>query len=108
MICNSCHKNNAIYDTYYGWLPCKDCQNRQAGLKKPSGDIPEFEGDSISEQRKACLGDIEPAHRKGVPSKEFRDRWGVKAMKRQGFTDKEIKNAKNVWDDNSYYKRGDN
>lgn len=104
MICNSCRKNKAVYDDYYGYLPCEDCRKKQENLKRP-GKVPEFTSDSIKEGRKAYFDDYHPAHRKGIASREFREQYGEKAMKRQGFTDKEIKNAKYVWKngDDSYY-----
>jgi len=105
MICPVCKVNPAEKHPYYGYIPCKPCQDRQARLKKPD-KLPEFTSDSIKEGRKANFDDIHGAHRKGVPSREFRDRWGEEAMKRQGFTDKEIKNAQYVWGDDKYYQDG--
>lgn len=61
--------------------------------------------DSIKEQRKEFYDDIHPAHRNGEANSEFRDRWGREAMKRQGFTEKEIDNAKPVYrGSDTYYK----
>jgi len=59
--------------------------------------------DSIKTQRKEFFDDYHPAHRNGVPSAEFRDRWGKKAMKNQGFSDEEIAKAKPVWNGDKYY-----
>lgn len=103
--CVVCLKNEAISDPIFGLLPCSTCQARQAALK-PANDIPEMVGENIKEQRKQHFSDIHPAHRKGVASREFLERWGKNAMKRQGFSDNEIKNAKYVWNDDSYYKNG--
>jgi hypothetical protein len=102
MVCHTCQKNEAIIDPVFGVLPCKECQDRQHLLADP-GNIPEFIGDNIKEQRKAHFDDIHGAHRKGVPSREFLEKYGSEAMRRQGFTDKEIKNAQPVWDDDKYY-----
>lgn len=104
MTCLVCGKNGAIVDATFGVLPCFQCQKRQSTLDKPLKQS-EFISQELKDQRKAYSDDFHPAHRKGVPSKEFRDRWGAKAMKRQGFTDKEIKNAKDVWNDDRYYKK---
>lgn len=108
MICGACRTNKAINDPYYGYLPCKPCQDRLAQKKHPGARIPEFAGDDIREKRKMHGDDTHPAHRKGVPSREFREKWGDKAMERQGFTKQEIKNAKYVWagDSLGYYKKG--
>ena len=106
-MCIRCGKNESIYDPVYGKLPyCLDCQKQQADLTRP-GQIPEMTSDSIKEGRKMYYDDIHPAHYKGQASREFLERWGEKAMKRQGFTDKEIKNSKYVYAGNdTYYKKG--
>lgn len=107
MKCPVCQVNEAIVDDYYGYLACQPCQDRQAKLKRPGTKIPEFAGESIRKGRKMHSEDIHPAHRKGVASREFREAFGEKAMERQGFTKKEIKEAKYVWaGDDSYYKKG--
>lgn len=103
MICNVCRKNPAQWDEYYGWLPCKECQDRQAGLSKPTTQI-EFTSDSIKEGRRAYANDIEPDHIKGHLNKKWVDIYGKDAAKKRGFTDKEIKEAKYVANDIRYYK----
>ena len=102
MECPVCKIRPAIVDPEFGVCPCSDCQEAQSRLAKPA-NVPEFTGDSIKENRKKFWADIHGAHRKGQPSAEFRDTYGKEAMKRQGFTDKEIKNAKPVWSDDRYY-----
>ena len=57
MICNVCQKNPAIYDEYWGYLPCQECQDRQSKLKRP-GAIPEFVGEDIKLQRQKFHKDI--------------------------------------------------
>lgn len=105
--CVSCKKRDAVVDPLFGTLPyCEVCQKRINGVQHP-GKQAEFVGDDIKEQRKAYWHDYHPAHRKGVPSREFRDRYGREAMKRQGYTDKEIDNAQYVWSgDDTPYKEG--
>lgn len=102
MECPVCRKNEAIKDPEYGILPCLPCQDRQAELAEPA-KVPEFAGETIKENRKKYWKDIHGAHRKGIPSAEFRDTFGKEAMKRQGFSDKEISKAKQVWNDDKYY-----
>src|SRR5260221_35954 len=101
MKCPICHTYEASHHILYGYLPCLQCQERQAHLPR-AGDQVEFVPERIREDRKAGFDDIHPAHRKGNASKEFKDKWGAAAMKRQGFSDKQIKNAKNVWNDDRY------
>ena len=107
--CPACGKNDAIKDDYWGILPCKSCQDRQANLNKPKAQT-EFTSDSIKEQRKIYAKDIEADHRSGQLNKAWLDIHGVKAAKRRGYTDKEIKEAKYVYagdDPNThYYKKG--
>ena len=103
MMCPNCGTREAIKDETLGWIPCKACQIKKIKL----GEVPEFTSEAIKDQRKAFWSDIHPAHRSGVPSKEFRDRWGAEAMKRQGFTDEEIKNCRYVYSDDKYYSDGD-
>lgn len=100
--CYVCRKHPATYNYIYGWLPCVSCQKRGKTLSK-AGQQPEMVGASIKEQRKQYLKDILPAHRKGVLDKGFVERYGAKKAKEQGFSDKEIKNAKHVWNE-GYYK----
>lgn len=108
MICPNCKKNKAQYDPYWGYLPCSDCQERQATFttpKAPNEFVPEY----LKQDRKANRTDFLPAHRKGQLDKGFVERYGAKKAKQQGFTDTEIKNAKYVWEGDdgvSYYKKG--
>ncbi len=106
MKCPVCKINDAIFDEYWGYLPCKPCQDRQSKLDKPKTQI-EFTSDSIKEQRKANADDIEADHRSGVLNKKWVDIHGVEAAKCRGYTDKEIKEAKYVYSgDTTYYKEG--
>lgn len=105
IICPVCQKNQAQWDEYYGWLPCKPCQDRQSKLEKPKGQI-EFTSDKIKDNRKAYADDIEPQHIKGNLNKRWVDIYGTKRAKELGYSDKEIKNAKYVANDIRYYKEG--
>lgn len=104
VMCPNCGKEAALLHPQFGYIPCKDCQEKET--IKPNNQV-EFTSENIKEQRKQYFDDIHGAHRSGVASKEFKERWGEDAMKRQGFTEQEIKNAKYVWRDDSYYSRGD-
>lgn len=105
MLCPVCKVNPADKDDYYGYLPCKPCRDRQANLKKP-GKAEEITSETIKQGRKEYWGDIHGAHRKGKASREFLEKFGKEAMKRQGFSDKEIKDADYVWNDDKPYKEG--
>jgi hypothetical protein len=104
-LCPVCHKEEAINDEYYGVLPCFACMERQAKSKRANRQA-EFVGEDIKQQRKAYKEDILPAHRKGHLDKGFVEKYGTRKAKEQGFSEKEIKNAKYVWNDESYYKKG--
>lgn len=80
----------------YGILPCDKCQERQEKLKRPDISI-EFTTEDIKQQRKQYAKDIVQMHRGGKLSKEWLDIYGAKSAKKHGFTDNEIKHAKNVW-----------
>lgn len=105
MICNVCQKNPATYDDYYGWLPCASCMEAQSKLTKP-GSIPEFVGEDIKLQRQKFHKDIIQSNRKGELNKEYVDVYGADRARHEGYTEKEIKNAKYVYSgDESYYKK---
>lgn len=107
MLCPVCQTNSAIKDDYYGYLPCKPCQDRQSKLKKPGGQI-EFTSDDIKEQRKSQANDIEQQHRKGVLNKKWLDLYGKHRAREYGYSDKEIKEAKYVYSGANTYYREDN
>ena len=104
MKCPVCGVNDATIDPYWGLLPCKPCMDRQAGLAKPRGQV-EFVGEDIKLQRLKFHKDIVQPHRKGELNKEYVDLYGAKRAKQEGFTDKEIKNAKYVYSEEGYYKK---
>lgn len=97
---NNCG-NKARVDPIYGVLPCIPCSNKPHQF--PHQQI-EFTTDHIKEERKEFSDDIRPAHRKGQLDKGFVERYGVKKALQQGFSRKEIKNAKHVWAMDDYYK----
>lgn len=103
MLCKQCNQNPAFVHPAFGILACEECRGIQAILPKP-GKQTEFTSQDIKEQRKAYSDDILQTHNRGQLSKEYLDRYGVQAVKRRGFSDKEIKNAKYVWNDDKYYK----
>lgn len=101
MLCPNCHKNEAQYKEGLGYYPCSTCLSRTHTAPKRSV---EFTSDSIKQQRKENWKDIHGAHRKGVASKEYRDTYGEQALRDQGFSEREIQHAQNVWSDDTYYK----
>jgi len=102
-LCVSCRKTNRQVHPILGVLPyCQSCQLLQdASIKK----VPEMAGESIKNNREMHWDDIHPAHYKGHASREFLEKYGKKAMLRQGFSEKEIKEAKYVYNSDRYYKR---
>lgn len=96
-----CEVGEAINHKHYGILPCSDCQARQINIKKPDVQI-EFTSNEIKEGRKQHFKSIIQKYRDGQLSKEFVEAYPerAKAMVKEGIhTEKEIKNAKNVWSD---------
>ncbi len=106
MKCPNCQIMPAIKDSLLGYLPCKVCQHKT--LQHP-GDIPEMAGESIKAQRKQFADDIEQPHRSGSLNKRWLELHGKDRALKMGFTEKEIKEAKYVYngDSNAYYSRGD-
>ena len=100
MKCLNCGTGEAVKDPQFGYLPCENCQSRQAKLSRPQKQI-EFTSESIKTQRKQYAQDILQPYNKGELSKEYLDRYGKGRLKA---TDREIKRAKKVWTDDTYYK----
>jgi hypothetical protein len=94
--CGVCKINDAIYDDYWGYLPCRSCQEKQARLAKPGGQV-EFVGEDIKLQRQKYHRDIIQSNRKGESNKEYVDVYGADRARHEGYTEKEIKNAKYVY-----------
>lgn len=103
MVCPVCKVNDAVFDEYYGWLPCLSCRKRQKTLRKPTKQV-EFTSSDIKLQRRAYLKDFLPMHNRGQLSKEWLDTYGTKKAKQRGFSDTEIKKAKKTWTSETYYK----
>lgn len=80
-----------------GALPCKNCQTRQDKLPRPRQSI-EIIPDRIKAERQERGDSIEQPHLKGELNKRWVDLWGEDAARERGFTEKEIKNAKYVYD----------
>lgn len=93
MKCPNCKKNKAIIHPQYGITECKKCQNKSHFKPLP---YPEITTDSIREQRREYNKDIIQPYRDGVLSKEFLEEYGTNGIQ---VTEKEIKDAKYVWQD---------
>jgi len=93
MICNICQKSPAVYDPYWGWLPCEACQNGTAKNRKRAGEQTEFVSEAIKEDRRRMADDIEPQHIKGYLNKRWVELYGVKRAKELGYSDKEIRES---------------
>jgi len=61
--------------------------------------------EDIKLQRQKFHKDIVPDHRKNELNKEFVDIYGEKRTKELGYSDKEIKHAKYVYQEEGYYKK---
>ena len=99
--CPVCGINKALKRPQLGILPCQSCQDRQSGFKRPDIQI-EFTSDSIKTGRKEHFKSTLQKYRDGVLSKEFVQAYPerAEAMVKEGIhTEKEIKNAKDVWGD---------
>ena len=108
--CPICHFNDAITHAIYGVLPCLDCRKRQDRLfYQRTTHLPEFTTDDIRDQRKAYADDIEQPHYKGQLNKRWVEINGEQAARNQGYSSKEIKNARYVYNgtDVNYYSKGD-
>lgn len=105
MDCPACFKNPAIKHITLGLLPCAACKVRLDKLPTPKQAveiIPEY----IKGERKERQDSIEQPHFKGELNKRYIDLWGADEARKRGFTEKEIKNAKYVYDGTplKYYK----
>lgn len=90
MICLNCGKGKAQKIEPYGWLPCKSCIKRQKGFA--AGETIELTTDNIKEDRKKYSDDIMQRYRGDTANKKYIKKYGTK-----GFTEEEIKNAKDVY-----------
>ena len=98
--CQVCNLNEAKIDPTFGVIPCEACQAKP----HPSPDKPiEFTSDSIKEQRKEYKDDIQQWHRQGRLNKRKVELVGKEAAKARGYSDREIKEATFVYDDDNYY-----
>lgn len=100
MKCLSCNKNKARNVPPYGLLPCLTCTKKQQQYIKPNPTI-EMVDVNTTDDRKRFSKDIVQPFREGVLSKEYLREYGTKTIK---VTEDDIKNAKEVWGENQYYK----
>ena len=99
--CPVCNINTAQIDRQLGVLPCEVCTERQTSIAGPNRQY-EFTSDAIKEGRKKYFKSIIQKYRDGQLSREYIEAYPerAKAMVEQGIhTEKEIKQAKNVWSD---------
>jgi hypothetical protein len=97
MLCPNCSKNQGIKHQTLGILPCGECKARLDKLPSANQQI-EIIPERIKAERQERADSIEQPHIKGELNKRWIDLWGVKAARERGFTAKEIKNAKYVYD----------
>ena len=98
MNCPSCFKRKGIKHATLGILPCKVCSDRQDSLLSPSQSV-EIIPERIKAERIERADSILQPHVKGELDKRWTDLWGEQAARDRGFTDKQIKNAKYVSDE---------
>lgn len=91
--CPVCRKEPAINDSYFGILPGKNCSARQREYSSPNNPI-EITTQPIKDSRKEYAKSIVQPFREGELSKEYLQAHGTKGI---SVTDKQVKNAKNVW-----------
>ncbi len=90
--------NPKEYNPAYGFLDCRSCRDKEVvALSRPFDFVP----DRIKEERKEFQNDMIAPFRNGQVSKEFLDLYGRDKI---DVTDEEVKNAKNVWGELTYYK----
>jgi len=94
--CLNCNKNPAQKNLTLGYLPCASCQNQ---TKLPNQNQHEFTSESIKQQRKEFKDDIIQPFRQGVVSKEYLKAHGTKGI---DVSAKDLKKARNVWNNNYY------
>lgn len=96
MKCLNCGKGKARNVPPYGYLPCTTCTRKNRNIQiNPAVELTTNE---IKTSRKQYAADIVQRYRGATPSLEYIKRYGTR-----GFTPEEIKEAKNVWSENSYY-----
>lgn len=95
--CPTC-KNEGVIDPQYGLIACLSCREQTTTL---SARTYEFVPDRIKEQYKSHKDQTIQPFRNGQLSKEYVDLYGTKYI---NATEEEVKNAKNVWGELSYYK----
>lgn len=88
--CLNCNKNPAQKIEPFGYLPCKECVNKQKKYKV--GETIELTTDDIKESRKEFETDIMQRYRGGTANKRYIKKYGT-----EGFTKEEVKNAKDVY-----------
>lgn len=107
MKCPVCKIHRPTLHPTYGILPCKSCTTKARNFSHPENTI-EFTSQSIKDQRPAYITDTLPWHRSGTLDRGAIDRYGIDAVKKRGYTDREIASATYVWNgtrDITYYKK---
>lgn len=99
MKCLQCKKRNAQKHPTLGILLCLSCQKTP---RPTSLGVHEFIPDRILEDRKAHAKDILQPYRDGTLSKEYLKEYGTKGIQP---TKDQLKGAKKVWTEDSYYKQ---
>lgn len=96
-ICINCGKNPAQKLPPYGWMNCQSCQENQKHYQIPHQAI-ELSTPLILVGRKEYEKDILQSRRGNTVSLEYLKTYGAKQ-----FTREEVKQAKNVWGEITYY-----
>ncbi len=98
MKCPTCQINKAEIVPQFGVIACKDCRSKETKLSERTYEmLPQH----IKDEREEYKAQTIQPFRNGVLSKEYVDLYGTKHI---DVTLEEVKNAKNVWGELSYYK----
>lgn len=97
MRCPTCH-NPATKSKQYGYIACADCRSKETKITSTH----EFTSKSIIEGRRAYKDDIIQPYRAGQLSKEYLNKYGTEGL--HNVSQEEIKNARPVWGEDSFYK----
>jgi len=94
VLCPKCLKEEANLSEKYGVMYGENCINEDRNQAIKANKYPEFVPERIKTQRSEFASSLLQPYRGGQLSKEYVDKYGTKRL---NVTDKEVRNAKNVW-----------
>lgn len=96
-----CKTNEAYRHEYLGLLPCDGCRARQGEYTSPNEPV-EITTKEIKNAREQYADDIEQPFREGVLNKRYVEAHGTSRIQ---VTKQDLKNMKDVYSENHYYKK---